>query len=168
MPRLRLERSCDLGNNNVVKNLVADETRTRELVARAILENGPATAGDLASRLEITPAGVRRHLEDDTSAPLWDLRRGLIAEEFQEFIDSFDDIMSDEHDPAHTIKELADLIYVSYGYAATYGWDLDEALNRVHKSNMSKLGDDGKPVKRLDGKVIKGPNYKPPHMDDLV
>lgn len=63
MPRLRLERSCDLGNNNVVKNLVADETRTRELVARAILENGPATAGDLASRLEITPAGVRRHLD---------------------------------------------------------------------------------------------------------
>jgi len=63
MPRSQVERLCDLGNNNVVKNLLADETRTRELVARAILENGPATAGDLASRLAITPAGVRRHLD---------------------------------------------------------------------------------------------------------
>jgi hypothetical protein len=104
----------------------------------------------------------------DTSAPLWDLRRGLIAEEFKEFIDSFDDIVSDGHNPAHTIKELADLIYVSYGYAVTYGWDLDEAIRRVHNSNMSKLDDNGQPIKRLDGKVIKGPNYKPPHMDDLA
>jgi predicted ArsR family transcriptional regulator len=63
MPRSRVERSCDLGNNNVVKNLLVDETRTRDLVARAILENGPATAGELASKLEITPAGVRRHLD---------------------------------------------------------------------------------------------------------
>lgn len=58
-----MERWCDLGNNNVVKNVQAEETRTRELVARAILENGPATAVELASRLEITPAGVRRHLD---------------------------------------------------------------------------------------------------------
>ena len=46
-----------------MKNVQAEETRTRELVARAILENGPATAVELASRLEITPAGVRRHLD---------------------------------------------------------------------------------------------------------
>jgi predicted HAD superfamily Cof-like phosphohydrolase len=47
-------------------------------------------------------------------------------------------------------------------------WDLEQALRRVHKSNMSKLGDDGKPVKRKDGKVLKGPNYKPPDLSDLV
>lgn len=58
-----MEWRCDLGNNNVVKNLQAEETRTRELVARAILENGPATAVELSVRLEITPAGVRRHLD---------------------------------------------------------------------------------------------------------
>jgi hypothetical protein len=43
-----------------------------------------------------------------------------------------------------------------------------EAFMRVHKSNMSKVGDDGKPIKREDGKIMKGPNYKPPHLDDLV
>jgi predicted ArsR family transcriptional regulator len=54
----------DLGNTTVVKNVgLGEDPRTRELVARAILEGGPATAIDLASRLEITPAGVRRHLD---------------------------------------------------------------------------------------------------------
>ena len=48
-------------------------------------------------------------------------------------------------------------------------WNLDEALNRVHESNMSKLDDDGKPIYReKDGKVLKGPNYKPPTLEDLV
>lgn len=45
---------------------------------------------------------------------------------------------------------------------------IKEALYRVHKSNMSKLGDDGKPIFREDGKVLKGPNYKPPTLDDLI
>tara|TARA_R100000781_G_scaffold33_3_gene44 strand:+ start:1247 stop:1396 length:150 start_codon:yes stop_codon:yes gene_type:complete len=47
-------------------------------------------------------------------------------------------------------------------------WDLDEAMHRVHTSNMSKLGDDGKPITREDGKVLKGPNYQPPDLSDLV
>ncbi len=47
-------------------------------------------------------------------------------------------------------------------------WDLDEALNRVHESNMSKLDEDGKPIYREDGKVLKGPNYKPPDLSDLI
>ena len=48
------------------------------------------------------------------------------------------------------------------------GWDLDETLHRVHESNMSKLDEDGKPIYRDDGKVLKGPNYAPPNLDDLV
>ena len=67
-----------------------------------------------------------------------------------------------------TLKELADLVYVCYQYAENLGWDLDEALNRVHRSNMSKLGEDGEPVYREDGKVLKGPNYQPPNLSDLV
>ena len=47
-------------------------------------------------------------------------------------------------------------------------WDLEQALRRVHKSNMSKLDDDGKPIYREDGKVLKGPNYQPPDLSDLV
>lgn len=70
---------------------------------------------------------------------------------------------------AHEIlKELADVLYVTYGFAASHGWDLDEAFRRVHASNMSKLGLDGKPIYRDDGKVLKGPNYEPPDLRDLI
>ena len=62
---------------------------------------------------------------------------------------------------------MADLVYVCYQLAAAVGWDLDEALERIHASNLSKLVD-GKPVKRLDGKIMKGPNYQPPTLIDLV
>ena len=69
---------------------------------------------------------------------------------------------------SEALKELADLIYVCYQYAENMGWFLDEALDRVHLSNMSKLGEDGKPIYREDGKVLKGPNYKPPDLTDLI
>lgn len=89
-----------------------------------------------------------------------DLQESFIREEFDEFIDS-------EPDSENELKELADLVYVCYQFAAAKGWDLDEALDRVHASNLSKLVD-GKPVKNSDGKVIKGPNYKPPILVDLL
>ena len=66
------------------------------------------------------------------------------------------------------LKELADVIYVANGYAATFGWDLDEAVRRVHASNMSKLDENGKPVLRDDGKVLKGDWYEEPDLSDLV
>ena len=69
---------------------------------------------------------------------------------------------------AECLKELSDLVYVCYQYAANMKWDLDEAMYRVHESNMSKLGEDGKPIYRDDGKVLKGPNYQPPNLADLV
>lgn len=56
-------------------------------------------------------------------------------------------------------KELADLLYVTYGTADVLGIPLAEVFEEVHRSNMSKLGLDGRPVRRSDGKVLKGPNY---------
>jgi hypothetical protein len=50
----------------------------------------------------------------------------------------------------------------------TFDWDLDKALDRVHESNLSKLGENGNPIYREDGKVLKGPNYQPPNLTDLV
>jgi predicted HAD superfamily Cof-like phosphohydrolase len=93
----------------------------------------------------------------------------LIVEEFKEFIEA-DSNMSLMHpqDREACLKELADLVYVCAQYAENMDWDLEQALRRVHKSNMSKLDDDGKPVKREDGKVLKGPNYQPPDLSDLV
>ena len=61
---------------------------------------------------------------------------------------------------AELLKELCDLQYVLDGFFATFGYLKEPAFNRVHASNMSKLDDDGKPIYREDGKVLKGPNYK--------
>ena len=69
---------------------------------------------------------------------------------------------------AALLKELCDLQYVLSGFVVTFGLPCDEAFKRVHESNMSKLGPDGKPIYREDGKVLKGPNYKKPDLSDLV
>ena len=87
-------------------------------------------------------------------------RYELVEEEFFE--------VQEACEPKDKLKELADLVYVCYGYAVTFGWDLDEALRRVHESNMSKLNEEGRPIYRRDGKVLKGPNYFEPNLEDLV
>lgn len=87
-------------------------------------------------------------------------RVSLIQEEYGELLSSTT--------PENQLKELADLIIVTYGYGATFGWNVDEAVRRVHASNMSKNGPDGKPIKDENGKVLKGPNYKAPDLSDLV
>jgi predicted HAD superfamily Cof-like phosphohydrolase len=93
----------------------------------------------------------------------------LIVEEFKEFLEAEGMLfMHGRNHQEHALKELADLVYVCYQYAQNMGWLLDEALNRVHESNLSKLDEDGKPILREDGKVLKGPNYKPPDLSDLV
>ena len=90
-------------------------------------------------------------------------QKALIDEEWSEFHQAYH--FEPEYDQ---LKELADLVYVCYQYAASQDWDLDEAMKRVHESNMSKLDEYGKPIYRPDGKVLKGPNYAPPHLEDLV
>ena len=93
----------------------------------------------------------------------------LIVEEFKEFLEA-DGFMfkHGQNVQEECLKELADLVYVCYQYAENMHWFLDAALDRVHESNMSKLGEDGKPIYREDGKVLKGPNYKPPNLSDLI
>jgi predicted HAD superfamily Cof-like phosphohydrolase len=87
----------------------------------------------------------------------------LIDEEWSEFHEAY------HHEPeANQLNELADLVYVCYQYAASQDWDLDEAMRRVHRANMSKLGEDGKPIYRGDGKVLKGPNFKKAEFTDLI
>ena len=93
----------------------------------------------------------------------------MIVEEFKEFLEAENNVFRDNPQiRAETLKELADLVYVCYQYAENMGWDLDEAMHRVHESNMSKLDQDGKPIYREDGKVLKGPNYTPPNLEELV
>jgi len=96
-------------------------------------------------------------------------QKNLIVEEFKEFLEAEGMLFRENIVfEAEALKELADLVYVCYQYAENMGWLLDEALDRVHKSNMSKLDTEGNPIYREDGKVLKGPNYKPPTLTDLV
>ena len=96
------------------------------------------------------------------------MQRTLIVEEFKEFLDAEALVGNHPGLRAECLKELADLVYVCFQYAANMRWDLDEALDRVHKSNLSKLDDNGNAILRSDGKVVKSKNYKPPYLDDLV
>lgn len=96
-------------------------------------------------------------------AELLVLRKNLIREEVNELMEAIN------NEPAENVlKELVDVVVVCVGMADTYGWDFDTAFSRVHDSNMSKLGNDGSPVYRADGKVLKSENYTPPKLNDLI
>ena len=69
-----------------------------------------------------------------------------------------------ERDLIETADALADLVYVIYGMALESGISLPAVLKEVQASNMSKLGEDGKPIYREDGKVLKGPGFFPPNI----
>ena len=111
----------------------------------------------------------RYNLQNGATLKQRTYQKNLIVEEFKEFIEAEGMLFRNNPQfPSEALKELADLVYVCYQYAENMGWFLDEALDRVHKSNMSKLGEDGRPLYREDGKVLKGPNYKPPTLTDLI
>ena len=108
-------------------------------------------------------------IKNNHGRPMRSYQKDLIVEEFKEFLEADGMMFRHGHNvQEECLKELADLIYVCYQYAENMNWFLDEALNRVHLSNMSKLGEDGKPIRREDGKILKGPNYKPPDLSDLI
>lgn len=100
------------------------------------------------------------------------LRKRLIREETDEVAAELDEALYkkylSEEVRVKLAKELADLAYVTYGCAVSLGIDLDMAIDVVHESNMSKLGDDGKPIKDAGGKALKGPNYAPPDEERLA
>ncbi len=111
---------------------------------------------------------MKYNLGSSTALRTRKYQKDLIVEEFKEFLEAEGFLfMHGRNHQEHALKELADLVYVCYQYAQNMGWFLDEALDRVHKSNMSKLDEDGKPIYREDGKVLKGPNYQPPDLSDL-
>lgn len=135
------------------------------------------------------PVDIVREFNDAMEVPANDetrkLYERLIIEEAKEVREAL----------AHLMKEMADLRYVICGHEIV-GGDLEDigdlleavididlmmsvadafppelerlAFIRVHQSNMSKLGEDGKPIRREDGKVLKGPNYKPAELEDLI
>lgn len=93
------------------------------------------------------------------------LRTELIGEELGELC-----IALHAGDPAEVLDALTDLQYVLDGAFLQLGFAhlKDAAFREVHRSNMSKLGADGKPIRRADGKVMKGPNYSPPDLKKIL
>lgn len=123
---------------------------------RKVLEFHKAFNSPVGVRYNISsepvPKNVNRCMSNITTERR-NLREKLIKEEYTEF----DISTTDEN----MFKEMADLLYVIYGAFIEFGVDADKVFDAVHQSNMSKLGEDGKPIFREDGKVLKGPNYKP-------
>ena len=91
------------------------------------------------------------------------LRVSLIEEEFKELKKAIKD-----KDLKEVADALTDILYVTYGAGHAFGIDLDKCFNEVQESNMSKLGDDGKPIYNEQGKVLKGPNYFKPNLGKYI
>jgi predicted HAD superfamily Cof-like phosphohydrolase len=92
-----------------------------------------------------------------------ELRYELIREELEEMREALD-----TKDLVGIADALADLLYVVYGAGHSFGLDLDACFNEVHRSNMSKLDKNGKPIYREDGKVLKGEDYSPPDLKSTL
>jgi len=102
---------------------------------------------------------------------LWDMQVSLVAEEAHEFLAAADEVFADPENTdmrLNLVKELSDLVFVCYQFAAAFNIDLDKAMALVFESNMTKLDKHGKPIYRNDGKVLKGPNYTPPELSSCL
>ena len=103
--------------------------------------------------------------QEDPEAASWPsketikLRIGLIVEELNELKAAIKD-----KDMIEVADALTDILYVTYGAAATFGIDIDECFAEVHRSNLSKLQPDGTVKRREDGKIQKGEKYSPPNL----
>ena len=91
------------------------------------------------------------------------LRSDLIKEELDELNQAIKD-----KDLNEVADALTDILYVTYGAGHAFGIDLDKCFEEVQSSNMSKLGEDGKPIYNEKGKVIKGPKYFKPNLNKFV
>lgn len=101
------------------------------------------------------------------------LRFRLLMEEYKELLDEFgikienpelriankEKFDARDFDINNIAKELADILYVTYGFGVTFGLPMDDVFEEVHASNLSKLDKNGLPIRREDGKILKGENY---------
>ena len=91
------------------------------------------------------------------------LRYDLIKEELDELSEAIKN-----KDLLEVADALTDILYVTYGAGHAFGIDLDKCFDEVQKSNMSKLGEDGRPIYNESGKVMKGPAYFKPNLNKLI
>ena len=97
------------------------------------------------------------------NAKINNLRLSLIKEELDELTDAMKN-----KDLIEVADALTDILYVTYGAGHAFGINLDRCFDEVQKSNMSKLGEDNKPIYNENGKVMKGPNYFKPDLSKFI
>jgi predicted HAD superfamily Cof-like phosphohydrolase len=107
-----------------------------------------------------------QEIKDKANFPdekIQNLRVSLIEEELLELKDAIKN-----KDIKEVADALTDILYVTYGAGHSFGIDLDKCFDEVQRSNMSKLGEDGKPIYNEYGKVLKGPNYFKPDLSKFL
>ena len=101
----------------------------------------------------------------ELSKDILKLRHSLMQEENNEYLKAVE-----EKNLIEVADALGDMLYILCGTILTHGFQnlIEDIFDEIQSSNMSKLGDDGKPIYRNDGKVLKGPNYKKPNIKKII
>jgi predicted HAD superfamily Cof-like phosphohydrolase len=92
-----------------------------------------------------------------------ELRKKLLKEEFDEYLRAEED-----NDLVEVADALGDMLYIIYGTAVSYGLPINDIFDEIHNSNLSKLDENGNPIRREDGKILKGPNYFKPDISSII
>lgn len=109
--------------------------------------------------------GVSEDMIADLGEAKNNLRFNLMDEENKEYLDA-----AQNNDIVEVADALGDMLYILCGTILEHGmqYKIEEVFNEIQRSNMSKLGEDGKPIYREDGKVLKGPNYFKPNIEIIL
>ncbi len=109
--------------------------------------------------------GVRHEPVASLSEEKLQLRFNLMAEENEEYLEA-----ARNGDIIEVADALGDMLYILCGTILEHGmqYKIEEVFEEIQRSNMSKLGQDGKPIYREDGKVMKGPNYFKPNIEEIL
>jgi predicted HAD superfamily Cof-like phosphohydrolase len=109
--------------------------------------------------------GVSKILKANLGADTNKLRFNLMDEENKEYLEA-----AENDDLVEVADALGDMLYILCGTILEHGmqYKIEEVFNEIQRSNMSKLGANGKPIYREDGKVLKGPNYFPPNIKEIL
>jgi predicted HAD superfamily Cof-like phosphohydrolase len=123
----------------------------------------PDYAGSVRSFHEAFDVPVAVVPQASVAGDLRDSRSSLMREELEELLEAMNN-----HDLVGMADGLADLLYVVFGTAVAYGIPIDHVFIEVHRSNMSKLGADGRPIVGPSGKRLKGPEYRAPEIAPIL
>ena len=109
--------------------------------------------------------GVSEEMKADLGTLKNELRLNLMKEENEEYLEAVQN-----NDIVEIADALGDMLYILCGTILEHGLQhkIEEVFDEIQRSNMSKLGEDGKPIYREDGKVMKGPNYFKPNFEEIL